>query len=211
MKTIKTLVILCVAALATSAFAAEAGGKKSAAELEKEKAMANPYSNDFGPEKLDEATLKEYPADKVAGYKLLLTRCSQCHTSARPLNSRFVEPDAGAVTPADRDAKEAKQLAKLKEENPEAFKDGAVWQIEPSIWNRYVKRMLSKPGCGVEAGGKMTKDEAKKIYEFLVYDGQRRKLGANAGKWKEHREKLVSELKEKKAARYEELKKDNDL
>lgn len=204
--------IVAVASLlcGTLAFAAEAG-KKSAAELEKEKAMANPYSNDFGPDKLDEAVLKDYPADKVKGYKALLTRCSQCHTAARPLNSRFVEPDAGNVTPADRDAKEGAALAKMKTEHADWFKDGSVWQIEASVWNRYVKRMLSKPGCGVEAGGKMTKDEAKQIYEFLVYDGQRRKLGANAQMWKAHREKLIGTLKEKKPARYEELKKDNDL
>jgi len=212
MKNFKVFLTIVLALATASAFAADAGGKKkSAAELEKEKALSNPYSNDFGPDHLDEETLKTYPADKVEGYKLMLTRCAQCHTPSRPLNSRFVEPDAGNVSPAERDAKEASALAKMKTDHPEWFKDGAAWQIEAGIWNRYVKRMMNKPGCGVAAGGKMTNPEAKKIYEFLLYDGQRRKLGDNAEKWKAHRTKLVDELKAKKPARYEELAKDKDL
>ena len=210
MKNMKTLLILCLALIALPSFAAD-GVKKSAAELEKEKALANPYPNDFGPDHLSEEQLKDYPADIKEGYKDLLTRCAQCHTPSRPLNSRFVEPEAGKVTPADRDAKEAAALAKMKGEHEEWFKDGSTWQIEAGIWNRYVKRMMNKPGCGVSAGGKMTNAEAKKIYEFLVYDGQRRKLGENAAKWKEHRAKLVEKLKTEKPTRYEELKKDNDL
>jgi mono/diheme cytochrome c family protein len=205
----KLLMIACLTLLGASAYAAD--GKKSAAELEKEKALSNPYPNDFGPDHLTEEELKDYPADKKEGYKLMLNRCAQCHTPSRPLNSRFVEPDAGAVKPDQRDAKEAAALAEMKKEHGDWFKSPETWQIEAGIWNRYVKRMMNKPGCGVAAGGKMTNPEAKKIYEFLVYDGQRRKLGANAEKWKAHREKLVGELKTKKPARYEELKKDNDL
>jgi len=213
--------LLCAGLLVSRVVLAQdaAPAKKSAAELEKEKALSNPYPNDFGPDHLDEETLKSYPADKVAGYKLLLVRCAQCHTPSRPLNSRFVEPDGGEdVTPANRDAKEASALGKLKEANKAAIgdhqageKSDGIWQIEASVWNRYVKRMLSKPGCGVDVGGHMTKEEAAKIYKFLVYDGQRRKLGDHAEAWKKHREELVGKLKEQKPARYEELKKDNDL
>lgn len=208
-----TLLMAAILSLGAAVYAQDAAPKKSAAQLEKEKALSNPYPNDFGPDKLDEETLKSYPADKVAGYKLLLVRCSQCHTPSRPLNSRFVEPDAGEVTPANRDEKEAAALAKIKGEHPDYFgeKANGIWQVEASVWNRYVKRMLSKPGCGVDVGGHMTKEEAAKIYKFLVYDGQRRKLGANAEKWKKHREELIGKLKTEKPARYEELKKDNDL
>ena len=39
----------------------------------------------------------------------------------------------------------------------------------PDEWSRYVKRMMHKPGSGISA------DEAKKIYEFLVYDSSVRK------------------------------------
>lgn len=177
---------------------------KSAAELEKEKALANPYPNDFGPDSLDEATLKTYPAEAQEGYKLLRgsdakKNCQTCHTASRPLNSRFVEPEG------KNDAEKEAAVAKLKKEHPEYFQNGAVWQIEPGIWKRYVKRMMAKPGCGISNA------DGKKIWEFLVYDGVHRKIGANAAAWKEHRMKLVEELKAKKPARYEELAKDKDL
>ncbi len=39
----------------------------------------------------------------------------------------------------------------------------------PDEWSRYIKRMMYKPGSGISGG------EAKKIYEFLVYDASVRK------------------------------------
>ncbi len=39
----------------------------------------------------------------------------------------------------------------------------------PDEWSRYVKRMMHKPGSGINA------TEGKKIYEFLVYDSRVRK------------------------------------
>jgi hypothetical protein len=39
----------------------------------------------------------------------------------------------------------------------------------PDEWSRYVKRMMHKPGSGISGG------DAKKIYEFLVYDSSVRK------------------------------------
>jgi cytochrome c5 len=39
----------------------------------------------------------------------------------------------------------------------------------PDEWSRYVKRMMHKPGSGINA------TEGKKIYEFLTYDSSVRK------------------------------------
>ena len=39
----------------------------------------------------------------------------------------------------------------------------------PSEWERYVKRMMHKPGSGIDAA------DGKKIFEFLVYDSSIRK------------------------------------
>ena len=39
----------------------------------------------------------------------------------------------------------------------------------PDEWSRYIKRMMHKPGSGIGNA------EAKKIYEFLVYDSSIRK------------------------------------
>lgn len=174
-------------------------GKKSAAELEKEKALANPYPNDLGPGNID-ALVKSYPDNARKGYELLKLRCAKCHTPSRPLNSRFVEPEG-----KDEAAKKA-AVEKMKKEHPEMFGDKAlgVWQIEESIWKRYVKRMAAKPGCDIVG------PEAKTIWEFLVYDSKR-KLGEGAAAWKEHREGLLKKFKEKYPKRYDELKEQKDL
>ena len=44
---------------------------------------------DAGPKTIDVA---KYPADQKAAYKLFVTKCSKCHTIARPINSDFVLP-----------------------------------------------------------------------------------------------------------------------
>lgn len=41
--------------------------------------------------------------------------------------------------------------------------------VLPDEWSRYIKRMMHKPGSGIGRG------DAKKIYEFLVYDASVRK------------------------------------
>jgi len=165
---------------------------KTAAELEKEKAMAEPYPNDFGPDTVD---VSSYPKDAQAGYKALRLKCAQCHSSARPLNSQFVETDGKEVP--EREA----NVAKLKKTDPDMFaeENKLIWQVEAKIWQRYVKRMMSKPGCEV------TKADGKLIWTFLSHDSRVRKTGANKAKWKAQREKLLSEFKAKHPKRYKEL------
>lgn len=176
-----------------------APGKKTAAELEKEKALASPYPNDLGPDNIDKI-VKDYPKQYAKGYELLKLRCSKCHAPSRPLNSRFLE----VQVPGKDDAEKDKNIEKWKQEHPEISGEG-VWQVEHSIWKRYVKRMAAKPGCDI-AG-----PEAKAIWEFVVYDSLQRKTGANAAKWKAHREDLIQKFKEQHPARYEELKEQKDL
>ena len=82
---------------------------------------------DKGPATID---VSQYPADMQKRYKLFATRCSKCHTIARPINCEFVLEDE---------------------------------------WERYVKRMMRKPGSGISA------NDGKKIYEFLAFDSKTRK------------------------------------
>lgn len=190
-------------------------GARAAEMSEKEKAMASPYPNDLGPDTLPESVLKTYPPEIQKGYHIMIgevqrggkwvynngkTGCVTCHTAARPLNSRFLEP-AGGVDDAAQEA----NLAKMKKAQPELFKDLEVWQPEAKIFNRYVKRMMNKPGSNIPKG------DGKAIWEFLEYDGVHRKTGANAEAWEAHRKKLVAEFKTKYPKRYEELKAANDL
>ena len=162
-------------------------------DAERAKAQANPYANDFGPDKLTEKDLAGYPPELVAAYKdVLLVKCTKCHSSARPLNSQFFEvPGKGPEKQAN--------LEKLKATDPDMFTSKNVWQVETDIWQRYVKRMMSKPGCGV------TEPEGKAVYKFLAYDSQQRKAGKNKAAWKAHREKLLADFKTKNPARYKEL------
>jgi len=44
--------------------------------------------------------------------------------------------------------------------------------VLPGEWGRYIKRMMYKPGSGINAS------ESKNIYEFLVYDSSVRKKDA---------------------------------
>jgi hypothetical protein len=192
--------ILAVVALGlliglTRAQAADTGNAGSY-EAEKAKALANPYPNDFGPTSID---VSSYPPDIQNTYKnIFLVKCQRCHQSSRPLNSQFVEPSG------DKKGHAAK-IAAWKTSNPEMFKDKLVWQVEgwtpsqPGIWERYVKKMMSKPGCNI------SQDEGKKVWQFLTYDSEKRKTGANAAKWAEHRKKLLADFKTKYPARYREL------
>ena len=175
---------------AKSAAQATKKDDKSAAEAEKAKALQNPYANDLGSATLD---VSKYPANHQEGYKLLTARCSKCHAASRPLNSQFAEPSGKDM------AERQKKVGELKKSNPELFKNKGVLQLEADIWQRYVKRMMAKPGCEI------SKDEGKKIWDFLVYDSTTRKLGAGFASWVTHRKALLDEFKAKHPARYKEL------
>jgi len=179
-----------VAAMAVGAGLASA---ESAFEAERKKALASPYANDFGPEKLTDAQLASYPAEHVKAYKeVLLVKCAKCHSSARPLNSQFFE------VPGKKEEKAA-NLVRLQGANKDMFSKPNVWQVENDIWQRYVKRMMAKPGCEI------SETEGKAVYRFLVFDSEQRKSGKNAAAWKTQREKLLADFKAKNPSRYKEL------
>lgn len=189
MKTSYALFV-ALALLASGSYVVAGEAAKSAAELEKEKAMKEPYANDLGPDKID---VSAYPKDAQEGYKVLQAKCTTCHTASRPLNSQFTETDG-----KDMGARDAAAAALLKSD-ADIAKAKHVWQVEGGIWQRYVKRMSNKPGCTV------TPDDGKKIWKFLSHDSRARKLGANKASWKAHREKLLADFKAKFPKRYEEL------
>jgi hypothetical protein len=168
----------------------------AAYQAERAKALQNPYANDFGPASVD---VSAYPQDIQDTYKnIFLVKCQRCHQASRPLNSQFVEPSG------PKENHQAK-IAQWKASNPEMFQDKLVWQIEgksasgPGVWERYVKKMMAKPGCNISP------EDGKKIWQFLTYDSEKRKTGANAAKWAEHRRKLLADFKAKYPDRYREL------
>ena len=193
MKRIYRAGLLMLLLLGAAGFDTPAQAAKSAAELEKEKALADPYANDLGPDSLDAKVLASYPKPAQAGYKIMRAKCSKCHAASRPLNSQFVET-AGKKN-ADREA----ALKNLKKTEPDLFHDRNVWQIEAKIWKRYVKRMMAKPGCEI------SKAEGKQIWQFISHDARARKLGKNKKKWATHRKKLLAAFKKKYPERYKKL------
>jgi hypothetical protein len=177
-----------------SPLAKVAGGESFA--MERAKAQRNPYANDFGSPVVD---VSGYPLEMQTTYKeLFLVKCQRCHSASRALNSQYLEPSG---------AKEEEQakVATWKKEQPELFTDRLVWEVgaaegsKPGIWEQYVKRMMAKPGCNIQPA------EAKLIWEFLRYDSERRKTGANAAAWAQHRRTLLTNFKGSHPDRYREL------
>ena len=188
----KRSIVLGILLLSGSAIWAE----DAAYLAEKAKALQSPYANDLGPAEVD---VTSYPVDIQKTYKeLFLVKCQRCHQASRPLNSQFVEPSG---------PKEGHQtkIAEWKASHPEMFQDKLVWQVEgksaagPGIWERYVKKMMAKPGCNISP------EDGKKIWQFLTYDSEHRKTGPNAAKWAEHRRKLLADFKAQHPDRYREL------
>ena len=183
------MLVLACAVPAVQLSADDAGGSY---EAQRATALANPFANDLGPASID---VSDYPPEMQAAYKnILLVRCQRCHTASRPLNSQYTEVSG------THDEKPAK-LAALKSSDPDLFtpENKYVWQVETDVWQRYVRRMMAKPGCNI------TNEEGKAVWKFLVYDSNRRKLGAKKAAWKAHRQKLLAEFKEKYPKRYQEL------
>jgi hypothetical protein len=179
----KRMIVAVVAALALSQGWAEEKGGKKADVPESSTAVSDLYPNDMGPAEID---VSGYPKNIREGYKLMTFKCAACHTAARPINSQFVEVSA-------------EEEAAFKKEYPEIYKDKRLIHIEDKIWNRYVKRMMSKPGCPVKG------DDGRKIWEFLVHDSRVRKTGENAKAWAKHRAKLLHEFEEHHKDAYRKL------
>ncbi len=147
------------------------------------------FANDLGPASID---VSSYPKDLQETYKNVFSvKCAACHTLARPINSEFVEIDDPA------------EMAKLKKQAPQDFKDQFVLDIKRKIWSRYVHRMMYKPGAGISGR------DGKRIWEFLVWDSKYRKLGLNGGggptqmeKWTAFRKGLLKEFQKDRPRRF---------
>ena len=146
-------------------------------------AVSDLYPNDMGPDSID---VSSYPPEHKKTYAMFKFKCAACHTIARPINSQFLELSL-------------EEQAKWKKQDPDLFKDKKIVQVEDGMWERYVKRMMAKPGCPVKG------EDGKKVWQFLVYDSKARKTGDNAKAWREHRKKLLADFKKANHEGYEKL------
>ncbi len=177
----RTMMALALA-LAMTAARAEASEKEKKDDEASKTAVSDLYPNDMGPDEID---VSAYPKPMRDAYKVFKFKCAACHTIARPINSQFLE-----LTD--------EELAKLKKEDPAALADDRVLMAQSGMWNRYVKRMMAKPGCPVGKDGKV-------IWEFLVHDSKARKTGERAAAWRKHRKHLLHEYAEKYGDSYKKL------
>lgn len=60
----------------------------------------------------------------------------------------------------------------------------------PEEWNRYVNKMMRKPGSGISP------QEAKEVFRFLVHDSKVRKL-SDPKAWEKHIQGLLDTFQEK--------------
>ncbi len=135
------LVLLSVSALAAPA-------DDAAAKKEKAKASAEPFANDLGPAALTDAQLKALPAAVRKGHDLMIVRCAQCHTAARPLNSQIKDADAWkryvkrmmAKPGCTISPKEGAEIWKFLVEDSRARKMGA----NEAAWKAHRRKLLAE-------------------------------------------------------------------
>ncbi len=140
------------------------------------------FPNDAGPDRID---VSGYPEEMRQSYKIFRVKCAACHTIARPINAQYLE-----LSPQG--------LEQARKEDTEIFKDPRVTMPGDKIWKRYVKRMMSKPGCPVSGDG-------RRIWEFLAYDSRQRKMGAQGAAWRALRLKLVEDHRKSNPEEYRKL------
>ncbi len=122
-----------------------------------------------------------YPAEHQRTYReLVQTKCAICHTPARALFAPYLElpeADCGAFVRA----------------HPQA--DPEVLAVGPHVWRAYIKKMWRRPPC-CNLCPTFTRDEAERIWRFLVYDSIRRKTGDQAPAWAACRRGLITRFQQ---------------
>ncbi len=86
------LFIMSLALVAAWSLPRVGGARSADLDLEEEAEEGeeeSEFPEDQGPNKID---VSEYPKEQQKNYKLFSSKCSKCHTLARPINSKFVTP-----------------------------------------------------------------------------------------------------------------------
>ena len=73
--------------------------------------------------------------------------------------------------------------------------------VNAKDWTRYMNRMRLRPPCCNKCPV-ITRNDAKAIYQFLVYDSQTRKTGPQAVAWEAFRKQLLKEYQQKYPKQY---------
>ena len=73
--------------------------------------------------------------------------------------------------------------------------------VSAKDWTRYMNRMRLRPPCCNQCPV-ISRNDAKAIYQFLVFDSQTRKTGPQAASWDAFRKQLLEEYQQKYPKQY---------
>lgn len=136
---------------------------------------------DLGPAVID---VSDYPAEHQKTYNELFLHVYSFLRGgpARAINSPLLELDPQGEQ-------------SLRRDHPELFADPRLVEVSAEAWRREIMRVKNRPPC-CGACPVLTKDDARALWKFLAYDSVRRKTGANAAAWAEHRRRLIERFEE---------------
>lgn len=150
----------------------------SAISVSAESARREPpeLPEDIGPAVLD---VSSYPQEQQRTYEevLLPVYKNLRGGPARVLNSPVVEID-----PAGEEAE--------RKAHPTLYAESILLAPSRDGWRMEVIRIKTKPPC-CGACPILSKEDAQRLWRFLVYDSLRRKTGPAAESWAAHRKELV--------------------
>lgn len=150
----------------------------AALALRAEPALKGPpkLPEDLGPAVID---VSSYPPDQQRAYREVFLRVYPFLEGgpARALNSPLLEIDPAAEG-VERRA------------HPEAYADPSLIAPSRDGWRKEVLRVKLRPPC-CGACPILSREDANRLWTFLVYDSIQRKTGAAAGAWFAHRRDLL--------------------
>ena len=147
------------------------------------------YPEDLGPAEID---VSGYPPEHQEAYrKIFLPVFHFFGETARIVNSPFLELNS------ELEERE-------RQRNPELFSDPMLLQPSSNVWKKRVEAIRLRPPC-CGACPVLGLKEARRLWEFLVYDSLVRKAGTNASVWIQHRQGLLRRFRKVYPKRFQEL------
>ena len=147
------------------------------------------YPEDLGPATID---ITNYPPRYQKIYQdILKPMLGSFGGPARLFNSPIIELNS-------------EQERAERRSNPRLFSDSLIAQPSAKGWKKRVEEIRLRPPC-CGACAVLTRENAKQLWEFLVYDSLARKTGKNAQDWIRHREALVERFQREYSERFKQI------
>lgn len=126
-----------------------------------------PVVEDLGPSVID---VSSYPEEHRKTYQdIFVPVFGLLGGTARAVNSPIIELDGHREEQERRD-------------NPELFANPDIAVVSRDGWKKRVEEIYHRPAC-CGACPTLTREKAKALWRFLVYDSIRRKTGRQARGW----------------------------